>query len=461
MTNIGATILVYSLSNTERLRYIIEVVFDGRATLTNSIEAFIQFDGFKINYSNQPIPLNNDLTPQAAQKQNTSTDSSASTFCKQVIQIVPHGLLDQENIDVQAIDCFEWEGLTAFFKTADDQLMPFDFFAASFYLITRYEEYLPHSSDYLGRFNHADSLAYQQNFLHLPLIQLWRNKLIEKSGYPLDLLDSTFSFKPSYDIDIAFSYQHHRIVRNVVGFFRDLMKLDSAAVMERLQALNGVQKDPFDIYEWLDLLHESLHLQPIYFFLLATNRKGLDKNINPDHPAMQHLVKQHAKKYSVGIHPSIQSNTKPSLLKDEINTMESMVGKPITSSRNHYIQIQFPTSFQHLIAAGITDDYSMGYPTINGFRASYTKSFKWFDLSSNRSTTLMLHPFCYMDSTAIFQERITPGKAAQDLQYYYDLVKSVGGDCMMVFHNNCLTNQDSWKEWKAVFADFLLNNCTK
>jgi hypothetical protein len=461
MTNKGSTILVYSVSNTERLRYIVDVVFDSKATITDSIDTCIQFEGLIINYSNKLFPSTNNLTSQKEQTEEISTDSTTSAFDNQVIQIIPHGLLHQENIAPQVIECFEWEGLTAFFKTAANSLMPFDFFAASFYLISRYEEYLPHTKDDLNRFEHTNSLAYQQNFLHLPLIQLWCNQLFEKSGLQQHLLQPRFSFKPTYDIDIAYSYRYHTVARNVVGFFKDLFKLDNAAVIERLQVLESIQKDPYDIYEWLDLLHDSLHLKPIYFFLLAADRKGLDKNINPKHPAMLHLLQQHATKYAVGIHPSIQSNERPSLLKSEIKTMETMVGKSITSSRNHYIQIQFPQSFERMIQLGITDDYSMGYSTINGFRASYSKSFNWFNLSNNCITPLMIHPFCYMDSTAIFQERVTPQKAGQDLQYYYDTVKLAGGECIAIFHNNLLTNQVAFKEWRLIYADFLLHNCTQ
>jgi hypothetical protein len=73
----------------------------------------------------------------------------------------------------------------------------------------------------------------------------------------------------------------------------------------------------------------------------------------------------------------------------------------------------------------------------------------------------MIHPFCYMDSTAIFQERVTPQKAGQDLQYYYHTVKLVGGECIAIFHNNLLTNQVAFKEWRLIYADFLLHNCTQ
>ncbi len=446
MTNDGSTILVYCSITNERLRYIVEQVFESKATITNSVDEFNQFDGYKINYSDQ-------------QKKTASIETEQINA--QSIQIIPHELLYEENIRVQSIVCFEWEGLTAFFKTSDNELLPFDFFAASFYLISRYEEYLPHTKDQFGRYEHTNSIAYQHHFIQFPLIQLWRKKIFEKIGYPLNDLTSSFSFIPTYDIDIAYSYRYHTIARNVIGFFKDLIKADANAIIERLQVLEAVQKDPYDIYEWLNLLHESLQLKPIYFFLVAAKRKGLDKNISPANQSMQHLIMQHAQQYSIGIHPSIQSNTQPSLLSSEIKKLSSIVSTKISHSRNHYIQIQLPQSFERLIEADIANDYSMGYPTINGFRASYSKPFRWFNLNTNLPTQLMIHPFCYMDATAIFHERITPQKAAEDLQYYFNTVKSVGGECIAIFHNNMLTNQIEFKPWRNVFVDFLLSNFTK
>jgi hypothetical protein len=66
-------------------------------------------------------------------------------------------------------------------------------------------------------------------------------------------------------------------------------------------------------------------------------------------------------KYSIGIHPSWASGDNENLLGSEIETLESATGKKITASRQHYIRFTLPHTFRRLIAAGITDDYSMGY----------------------------------------------------------------------------------------------------
>jgi hypothetical protein len=90
-------------------------------------------------------------------------------------------------------------------------------------------------------------------------------KLKEKYSM-LNAQSSIFSFIPTYDIDIAYSYKHKGVLRNIGGFFK-------SPSLERIKVLTGTLKDPFDCYEWLNNLHKQYHLEPIYFFLV-TEKKG-------------------------------------------------------------------------------------------------------------------------------------------------------------------------------------------
>lgn len=425
------TLLIYADKQTPRLEYIVSTLFQGEASITNQLEQFKEYRGARINYSNITITGN-------------------------VCHIYPQGLLQENNITEQKINIIQWKGYPAFFETPGS--IPFDLFAASFYLITRYEEWLPHQKDQYDRYLPEQSLAYQNGFLQFPLVNYWLAQLTAA----LDIrIPYQFSFRPSYDIDIAYSYLHHNSIRNTLGYFKHLVQLKFNQVVERLQVLAGVQKDPYDVYDWLHLLHDSLQLKPLYFFLVASSRDALHKNISPESAAMQALMIAHVKKYSVGLHPSVdQKNTKHSFLKEK-KLVEKIVQQPIKYSRQHYIHLNFPKTYEALIHEGIQADYSMGYPQINGFRASYTKRFNWFNLATNQSTSLVIFPFTYMDATAIFNEKKTVGEAAQELEEMYTLYKQYGGDFIPIFHNNFLTKQPEFMEWRNMYANFLLKHSTK
>ena len=135
-----------------------------------------------------------------------------------------------------------------------------------------------------------------------------------------------------------------------------------------------------------------------------------------------------------------------------------MIQKPIVLSRNHYLRFTIPHTYRRLIDAGITDDYSMAYGGVNGFRASYALPYRWYDLEKETVTNLVVHPFCFMEATSFFNQGFTAAQAGEEMQYYYDAVKSVNGEFITLFHNHFLTEQVEWVEWRGMYERFLERN---
>ena len=312
--------LIYTSAVSLRFQYtigFIESVIGQQIFITTNKEEYLSSDeSFKINYSNEAI----------ADKE---------------YHIHPHTLLFQDTIQSIPISIAACRNNPCFFTNQDDS-HGFDVFAAIFYLISRYEEYLPHQKDSYGRYAHINSLAYKNNFLTIPLVNIWIKDLLAQFSTLYarrSSLDVKFNFLPTYDIDIAYAYNHQPLIKNIGGFFKDLIKGDLEKVIERANVYSGKQQDPFDTYAWLDNLHKQYNLSPIYFFLLA-NKKGIyDKNITSSSSAMHHLVSRHANEYSVGIHPSWQSGDSKLLLFNEIETLEKITKKDCTISRQHYIRL--------------------------------------------------------------------------------------------------------------------------
>ena len=433
----GCMVLIYSHTTSPRLQYSCYFIFKELLgidfAITIDSEEFKNYEGVKINYSNQQFQF--------------------STF-----NITPHSLLFETEIKAQQINCFENTGYKAFFKITDADFT-FDIFAATFYLLSRYEEYLPHTKDRYGRYAHENSLAFKEGFLQLPLINIWvKNFVTEiKKKYPIfNIQCSMFNFVPTYDIDIAFSYKYKGLLRNIGGFLQ-------SPSLQRIKVLLGLQKDPFDVYSWLNDLHQRNKLQPIYFFLVAEKNSQYDKNILPHKDAMWQLIKQHAKKYLAGIHPSWQSGDDEKLLNNEIKQLQAMAEgssinhqpSTINCSRQHYIRFNLPEGYQKLIEAGITEDYSMGYGSINGFRASVASSFFWYDLQHELQTDLRIHPFCFMDANSFYEQQFSAAQAYKEMMHYYKICNEVNGTLITIWHNNFLGSAKEFEGWKEVYEQFI------
>jgi len=433
--------LFYSHTISPRLKYITDFigsqVLGEPFQLTNDKTFFIQYEGEKLIYDKDA--------------------SSNSEF-----HVAPCGLLFERGITEQSINCFEVNGsrddksYKAFFKTKGD--FPFDIFAAAFYLLSRYEEYLPHEKDIYGRYAHESSLASRENFLHLPLVNIWLQHFKQslQNKFPtLGTVQTSFTFLPTYDIDEAFSYKHKQLWRTVGGMVRSLVKGQWSSLAERIRVLFGSTNDPFNSFEWMDQLNGQFQLKPFYFFLVAGNAGRYDKNILPSKPAMQQLIQRHSSRYSIGVHPSWQSGDDSKKLKHEIMTLGEISGKRIVASRQHFIRFTLPDTYSHLVDLGIQSDFSMGYGTINGFRASIASPFPWYNLQTEEQTNLLLFPFCFMEANSFFEQKFSPAQAFEELKHYHNVIKSVQGTLVTIWHNTFLGTSPLFKGWKQVYENFV------
>lgn len=426
--------ILYSLHITPRLRYIVDFcsseLFDEPIGLTSDKEEFLAFRGPRINYSAEQI--------------------------EDVFSITPTGLLFETGIAPRTISCFEHGGYKAFFATQGNY--PFDVFSAAFYLISRYEEYLPHEKDGYGRYAHTQSLASKEGFLDIPLVNYWLQDLraVLARYYPdLGFRYPAFKFIPTYDIDSAFSYLHKEWWRNLGAGLKAAVKGRWGALRERIEVLRGRRQDPFDAYEWLDSLHLYCRLRPYYFFLVAARCVGKDRNLPLSSSGFRELIQYHAAGYRLGIHPSWQSGDNEKLLREEKEWLEVISGQTINRSRQHFIRFTLPSGYQRLLRHGIDHDYSMGYGTINGFRASVASSFYWYDLSKEETTQLRIFPFCFMDSNSFYRQKYSAARAMSELMHYYRHTRKVNGLMITIWHNDFLGTDPQFAGWREVYEIFL------
>lgn len=421
-------LLFYTHTVTPRLQYICDFLLGEMMGIeyqfTNDEASFITHYTAGINYTTKPL---------------------ASGF-----HIAPATLLFEKNITSEQINCFTSNNDKAFFETAGAHFS-FDIFAASFYLLSRYEEYRPHKKDIYGRYSHENSLAFKEDFLQLPLVNKWINQLAKAllQQFPALIVKlPQFRFQPTYDIDMAYSYKHKGFVRNAGGFLKE-------PSLERINVLLGKENDPFDVYDWLDALNATNNLTPVYFFLLAEKNGLYDKNVLPSIPAMQQLIVDHAKKYTIGIHPSWQSGDDEDLLLSEKIKLEEITNNAITFSRQHYLRFTLPQGYRRLTDAGVTDDFSMGYGTVNGFRASVASSFFWYDLEKEAATPLRIHPFCFMDSNSYYKQGATPANAFEEISKLSNECKSVNGTFISIWHNQFFGTNPAFIGWRQVYERFI------
>jgi hypothetical protein len=434
-------ILVFVPKPTSRLRYAMRLMLSELLGLnfssTANIEEFMAYPGPKFTYGK-------------------SIEGSHLHFAS-------FGLLFETGIGTPIIQVIENQGIKALFPVFErNSALPYDPFSAAFFMVTRYEEYMPYRKDQYGRFTATESIAHKHGFLQKPVVNHWAIHLGEAllKRYPdLVVKQNRFRFIPTYDIDQAWAYKGKGFVRTTGAFLKAALAGDFADVVKRMRVITGAEPDPFDTYDYQLELQRRYHLRPIYFFLFG-RYAGYDKNIPTTNTNCRQLIKRLADYAEAGIHPSYASNTDDDSLSREIKELSKVLNKEITLSRQHFLKLHLPETYRKLATYDITSDYTMGFAALPGFRAGICTPYQFYDVDLETVISLTIVPFAVMDGTLRDYMNLNPEEAIEIIHKLIGEVRLVGGLFVSLWHNESLSETGRWAGWRHVYEDMLQNATT-
>lgn len=427
-------LLLYTSSVPNRLRYIVHLLFEEiaglKVTFTQSKEAYLAFEGPRMAYCKE--------------------DPGGGLFLES------SGLLFEQKIFSHEIPVRRFHEIPILFESSNpDAGFPFDLLAASFYLVSRYEEYISVKHDKYGRFPASSSLAFRNGFLNKPVVNIWLKLFIDRLRQKFPSLmtrQDSYRYLPTVDIDHAFAYRYRSLYRTMGGIGRSLSRGRLNEVLERIRVLTGISPDPYDTFSFVRSLHERYQLSTICFVLFA-DYGGNDNNIPVDGKGLLELMQSLVQWSEIGVHPSLSSSKHPSRLQKEIEGLGKATEKKITRSRQHFLKFILPDTFRQLVKQGIHDEYSMGYASHPGFRAGIAHPFTFFDLTVNEEKPLRLHPVPVMDVTFRDYLRLTPDESLFEIKQIIDEVRLFNGEFISLWHNESLSDSGRWKGWRTLYEE--------
>ncbi len=372
-------------------------------------------------------------------------------------KIDPSPLLSETGISQTEISVSHWKGLPVFFESKQDQDIPFDIFASSFYMVSRYEEYQDFIPDRHGRFAASLSLAFKKDFLNIPVVDLWAWELaaeLEKKYSHLAFSFSNYDALLTIDSDQPFAYLGKGMIRSVGGFFKDLISGVPAKALERFRVLTHKENDPFEVYDYITGNIAENNTMAKFFFPVGRYSE-YDKNPAWTNARYRSLMKKLGERYITGLHPSYYASDNVRKFRMEREWLSSIMGREIFLSRFHFIRMKIPGSYKMLAAEGITEDYSMGYPDQPGFRAGIARPYLFYDLTEEKQTSLKLVPFQVMDATLVQYMNLDPQGAEELIIKLINVTKKAGGLFVSLWHNTTLLNTPEWKGWRTLFEKVL------
>ncbi len=415
---------VFSEQPSPRLSYTLDFIFSARGLTyqsTSDWETFEAIKGPKLNYSEREASDALNLTPSA--------------------------LLFENDVRNYAIDQFEIDlGEVISFDGVPDML------ASMFFVLSRYEEYWATERDRHDRFEGIKSLQSVFGWLHIPIADHWAEALIERLCLA-EQPQRDFLIAPTFDIDATFAYREKGLVRNGLGLMKDLLFGRFKRVSERIAVLFRQRRDPFDTFDRMAEIAAAYANTQCFWSM--SDYGTYHKNLPYDNGVQAEEIRKMSQQCAVGIHPGYGTYTNPSLLHREKLRLEAVLESRVSTSRQHFLQLKLPHTYEQLCRENILVDYSMGYADQPGFRMGTARRTPWYNLRTNEESALQLQPFCYMDGTLNEYMGLTPEQAQTEVQALKAAVQRYGGTFCFIWHNETLGFQYRWQGWEKVLLESL------
>lgn len=423
-------LLIYTPKPTQRITYIFnhicKRILGLKIKFTSSIEKFIAYSGPKLSYGKKE--LGNELFFQSAE------------------------LLFQEGFDSIDVVVKDWEETKCFFAVGKNSSLPFDIFSASFYLLSRYEEYLPHVKDNKGSFLASESIAFKSGFLESPVVDIWANKfkkLLLKYFPELIFIDKKPKIHTLVNAGFPLLYKSKGVLRTFIAYLDDLIKFNLKNIFNRTSVLLGFRKDPYNTFNWIINTVKKSKNKLTFFFLLGDS-KNYQESLNSHKSALKLLIKNIADYQEIGLLFSFDALQSLMVQNEEKEKIEAIINRNLVSSINDQYLVSLPHNYRSLIELEVKNDFTMVYESTIGFRASTCTPFLFYDLDYEIVSPLLIHPIAM--TTKAF-ENFSTSKKRDFVEKIKNSVLDVNGTFSMIFYNYNFINSKRNIVWKKLFSD--------
>lgn len=418
--------LIYVDQVTERLQFTLDFVFTRHGLdyrCTNDQREFLEGDGPRLNYSDWDLGAG--------------------------IHFKPSTLLFEETIRTDLVLAKStWNDVPMLAINGET-----DPFAAIFYVLSRYEEYTNQRRDQYGRFEAVSSVLYHYGWLNIQIVERWTEAVVaafHPEGLAVLKAERKVDVIPSFDIDNTFAYKWKDGWRKWLAVLKDLSKRNKDRLEERRKVNSGELPDPYDTFGEIERIAQRFPQTRIFWHLGDYGQ--YDRNLPWHDPRHQRLIRNMSLVAKVGLHPSYASNSSDKALYEEQNRLSTMLGRPVTSSRQHFLKLQLPATYNRLLELGFKKDYTMGYSDQPGFRAGTARPFPFFDLTRNLQTDLLLVPFVYMEGTFKDYLKMSLEESKTVVAALISEVKAYGGVFCCIWHNESIGTSAKWQGWSELLT---------
>jgi hypothetical protein len=331
-----------------------------------------------------------------------------------------------------------------------------DIIAATFFMLSRWEEMDVPLRDEHERFPGTASVACKQGFLGRPVVDEYA--LILREWLKLLLpgwapKTRPFSVKLSHDVDQIRRFPNWRVAVRTFG--GDLLKRRNPRHAWQTGVDAVAQKVALDRTPYFRGVHSLAELSHRYgmdaTFCFMTAEPGPRENdYDPTSPLVRHCIADLRKQgFGIGLHAGYHTFNDPLRLAEEKARLDAVLGETQYGGRQHYLRFRVPDTWRHWERVGFTYDSTMTYADHEGFRCGTCHPFRPFDVEQNRELLLREWPLIVMDTTLHRYRGLTPEQGEARILELAGRCKQVEGTFTLLWHNSSLDWE--WRPWAEMY----------
>ncbi|KLT64070.1 hypothetical protein [Pedobacter sp. BMA] len=411
-------LIVFSKLLTPRIKYIFNFIFKdilkAEVEFTGNAQHFLQSQQCKISYGDMPL--------------------ADELFFKST------SLLFSNRLEEVKVKSTEFGGYKAPFPV-EDSALPFDVFAASFFLVTRYEEYL-HQKKTEDEFRASMSLQNKWKILERPIIDEWALivKSLLKKKYPdFKFHEKSFSSQTALHFHLTAGIPNG-FLNKTKFVFSSLFQKENSYLSARFDELTGVRVKDETVLEQLKTSFAKKSVKPVFFISFPHIPSDYIHRV----PISESLGKA-----PVGLlRPCASDKEKTNVIKNDLALLKETFPEQIISISQQMEPLKFPICYLNILNLGIVVDYSMGYQNNSGFRAGTATPFNWYDLQLEKVTSLVVHSYCIADTQLQY---LNPAEAKTEIDSYIKAVKVVNGNFLSSWNLKSLSTNPKYRKLNTMF----------
>ncbi len=329
-----------------------------------------------------------------------------------------------------------------------------DIFASSFFMLTRWEEYVNKIRDIHNRFPATASLAYKSNFLHRPIVNeyiemLWN--MLKFLGINQKRKEKKYELVLTHDVDNIFKWKNFGLfVRNIAG---DIIKRKNVSLaLENIRQYFG--NNPYDMFDFLMDLSDKGGIKS-HFFFMSEGTSNFDNNYSIKQPFVKKIrEKIKSRGHLIGFHPSYNAYNDHKQWEEEYSNLSTEVSQKVKIGRQHFLRFEVPTTWQIWEDNNMKWDSTLSYADKEGFRCGACYEYSVFNILTRKKLKLKEMPLEVMEGSLVDYQKLPPEKVEEKITKLIEKVKKYNGSFVLLWHNSSF-NTECWEKYQSVYEKIL------